>query len=401
MTCSSSTAKRLAHSRWSRRSRSGSFSADSIAQPMLGVVALVPPAVEDRAVERAVERRLHAARPAGFERPARRVQPHVAAVVHLAGDRHVVVGEEHEAVAHAGLAGELLDLLDQLLAGRVGGVRLAGEDELHRPVGVVEHRHQPLGLRQQQRRPLVGGETASEADRQRVGVEHAAAEPATHEADEPTAAGDHRVPHLGGVEVAYDRPLVGAGGRPVVTDHARQQGVDPARRPATAVHAVGDRTDRDLGGGRSGQSPLNIARLTEPWSLATPLRRAASRNAITAMLNFGASSPFSSGLSPTPNSSSIVTPHSAAKPLKYFSISARSKRSIPAGTGVCVVKMPPARTASTAASKGRPPATNSRMRSKLRKAAWPSLLWKTCGSMPSARSARTPPMPRTISWRRR
>ena len=39
--------------------------------------------------------------------------------------------------------------------------------------------------------------------------------------------------------------------------------------------------------GRSGHSPLNIVRLTEPCSWATPLRRAARRNAITAMLNFG------------------------------------------------------------------------------------------------------------------
>ena len=54
------------------------------------------------------------------------------------------------------------------------------------------------------------------------------------------------------------------------------------------------------------------------------------------------------------NSSSIVTPHSAAKPLKYFSIRARSKRSIPAGTGVWVVNTPPARTASTAASNVQP-----------------------------------------------
>ena len=37
----------------------------------------------------------------------------------------------------------------------------------------------------------------------------------------------------------------------------------------------------------------------------------------------------SSGLVPMANSSSIVTPHSAAKPLKYFSMSARSKRSMP------------------------------------------------------------------------
>ena len=80
---------------------------------------------------------------------------------------------------------------------------------------------------------------------------------------------------------------------------------------------------------------------------------------------------------------------------------ARSKRSMPAGTGVCVVNTPPARTASTAPSNGSPAATSSRIRSRLRNPAWPSLLWNTCGSIPRARRARTPPMPRTISWRSR
>ena len=79
-------------------------------------------------------------RAARLERPARRVQPHVAAVVHRPGDRDVVVGEEHEAVAHVGGAGELLDALDQLLARVVGRVRLAGEHELHRALGVVQQR---------------------------------------------------------------------------------------------------------------------------------------------------------------------------------------------------------------------------------------------------------------------
>ena len=33
--------------------------------------------------------------------------------------------------------------------------------------------------------------------------------------------------------------------------------------------------------------------------------------------------------------------------------------------------------------------------------AWPSFMWKTCGCRPSARRARTPPTPSTISWRMR
>ena len=57
---------------------------------------------------------------------------------------------------------------------------------------------------------------------------------------------------------------------------------------------------------------------------------------------------------------------------------------MPAGTGVCVVNTVPARDTSSAASKReRPPAVasvSSRIRSRPRKPAWPSLVWNTSGS---------------------
>ncbi len=151
--------------------------------------------------------------------------------------------------------------------------------------------------------------------------------------------------------------------------------------------------------GISGHSGLNISRLTTPWSWATPLLRAASRKPMTAMLNrvwLG-----SSGSCPRARRSSTEIPASAQKPVKYFSISSRGKRSMPAGTGVWVVNTEPARTASMASGKASPSPISSRMRSRPRKPAWPSLVWNTWVSTPSARSARTPPMPSSISWRRR
>ena len=185
------------------------------------VVALVPPAVEDAAVQRAVEGRLHAARPARLERAAGRVQPDVAAVVHRPGDRDVVVGEEHEPAAHVGLAGELLDALDQLLAGRVGWMGLAGEHELHGAVRVMEQAQQPLGVRQQQRRPLVRGEPAGEADREATRVEDLGAEALPGQADELVAAVVERRPRLDRVDVTDARPSLGIGVRPLLTDDTR------------------------------------------------------------------------------------------------------------------------------------------------------------------------------------
>src|SRR4029450_13149491 len=80
----------------------------------------------------------------------------------------------------------------------------------------------------------------------------------------------------------------------------------------------------------------------------------------------------------------------------------RGNRSMPASTGVWVVKMVPARTVSMAVAGSRPRSwIRRRMRSRPRKPAWPSLVWNTSGSIPRACRARTPPMPSRISWRRR
>ena len=51
------------------------------------------------------------------------------------------------------------------LAGSVGRVGLAGEDDLDRPVGVPEQPGQPVDVGEQQAGPLVGREPAGEADR--------------------------------------------------------------------------------------------------------------------------------------------------------------------------------------------------------------------------------------------
>ena len=78
--------------------------------------------------------------------------------------------------------------------------------------------------------------------------------------------------------------------------------------------------------------------------------------------------------------------------------SSASKRSLPADTGVWIVKTLSRRTVAQAASSVPPAATRSRARSASRNAEWPSLRCQTAGARPSARIARTPPTPRTSSW---
>ena len=227
-----------------------------------GREALGPPAVEHRAVERAVEHGLHARGARGLHRPHRCVEPDVGALDEGPGEGHVVVLDEHEAVPHVGLVGERGDLADELLAQVVGGVGLAGEHELHGALGVEHEPLEPLGLRQQERGPLVGGHAAGEADGERLGVERVVdplelgGGPALGEAvvQEPlTDVLDHadlgrrvRRPECDVVDLGHTVPGVLAGPLPVVADGAGQDLVHLGRHPGGAVDAVGDGPDRRL-----------------------------------------------------------------------------------------------------------------------------------------------------------
>ncbi len=63
------------------------------------------------------------------------------------------------------------DVLDVAFAVVIARMRLAGEDELDGPVLVARQAHDVLQLLEDQRRALVGGKPAREADGQRVGIQ--------------------------------------------------------------------------------------------------------------------------------------------------------------------------------------------------------------------------------------
>ena len=132
--------------------------------------AFGPPAVEDAQVDAAVDRDLLARGAARLLRPARGVEPHVAALHERAPHLDVVVLEEDQVAAELAV-GEREQAPHHLLPLAVGGVRLAGEQELHRPVAVVDDRAQAVEVGHDQERALVGREAAREADRERVRVE--------------------------------------------------------------------------------------------------------------------------------------------------------------------------------------------------------------------------------------
>jgi hypothetical protein len=120
-------------------------------------------------------------------------------------------------------------------------VRLAREEDLHRPAGRVEDAREPLGIAEEQRAALVGREAAREADRQRLGVERLSASarsvvlapraqlrgqaPAA-EADEPLAPSLVRAPQLLAGNLRAARP------------HRRVAGLSAQRGPRYRSYSV-------------------------------------------------------------------------------------------------------------------------------------------------------------------
>ena len=84
-------------------------------------------------------------------------------------DVHGVVLDEHDPAGEARVLLQVRHPLRQGLAAGVARMGLAGEDDLHRPLGVVDQPVQAVEVLEQQVGPLVGGEAAGEAQGQRLG----------------------------------------------------------------------------------------------------------------------------------------------------------------------------------------------------------------------------------------
>jgi hypothetical protein len=92
----------------------------------------------------------------------------------MLGQLHVVVGEEHRVLTHLRAANESHPLTDHCLANLVVGVRLPGQDQLHRTLRMGQQADQPLRIVQEQVRPLVTHEATSEPQRQGVAIQYVA-----------------------------------------------------------------------------------------------------------------------------------------------------------------------------------------------------------------------------------
>ncbi len=100
------------------------------------------------------------------------------------------------------------------------------------------------------------------------------------------------------------------------------------------------------------QIGCHMPRETLACSLLTPLTYAAPRIAATVMQN--ESPPDLQPRRPASRNSSQLTPSFSGSWPMYFSINSSLNMSLPAGTGVCVVKQVVAWTSSTACANDRP-----------------------------------------------
>ena len=160
---------------------------------------------------------------------------------------------------------------------------------------------------------------------------------------------------------------------------AVRQAQDLGGDPGRAVHAVGDRADRHLRGvearPQAGEHlPADLA--VQGADAVDPLRQPHAHDGHVEHLRVAAGEGLGAERQHPVRRQRRVAPC----PLNWRATRSRLNRSIPAGTGVCVVNTVPARHISRASSKVRPRPTYSRIRSTPRKPAWPSLVWKTSGS---------------------
>src|SRR5690606_22843514 len=89
----------------------------------------------------------------------------------MAGDVHVIVFQEDDLAGKAWLLAKLIDAPDQGLAGFIARMRLAGKDELHGPLRIVEDALESFRILENERGPFVGGKATGEAERQCIWIE--------------------------------------------------------------------------------------------------------------------------------------------------------------------------------------------------------------------------------------
>src|SRR6266513_5546076 len=100
------------------------------------------------------------------------VQPKIDTLNKTPRDVAVVIFEKNDAVFESHFTSEFVNLLDHRFARFVTRMRLACENELHRPCRIVEQSLQTFPVAKQERAAFISRETPGKADRQNFRIEH-------------------------------------------------------------------------------------------------------------------------------------------------------------------------------------------------------------------------------------
>ena len=314
------------------------------------------------------------------------------------------------------VVGEGHHLLDELLAAVVGRVALAGDDQLHRPLGVQQQRLEPLRVAQHQGQPLVRGHPAGEADGEDVGVEgglgpaelglggpagqRGLADAAAHLLDQPAAqrAADAQRSAAGILSTPSKctAPSTSTGSPwlevwvPISTS---SRAVQVGACTPLVIEPIGTSLSS-----KPGHRSLNMPRLTCPCSSADAVGPLPQPQAHVRHVELGGvllGTEREQLVQRDPEAGEVALDERLRE-----AVDARRHRRVRGEHGARADGLQRLGEAQPCAS------VSSRIRSTPWKPAWPSLAWKTSGcgvpvSPHQARSARTPPMPSSISWRRR
>ena len=134
-------------------------------------IALEPPTVEHGEVHNTVHQSLLTRSTTGLERTSWSVHPDVHTSHKAASQLHVIVLKEDNLAQELRTAANLVNLLNQALAGTIMWVSLTCEEELHWIVRVVHNLREAVKVGEEQVCTLVSGETTSKADDERIRID--------------------------------------------------------------------------------------------------------------------------------------------------------------------------------------------------------------------------------------
>src|SRR5215467_5643897 len=97
-----------------------------------GVVALIPPAIENAEIGNSIHSRFLAAGAAGFQRSTWIVQPDIHALCQEVSRVHLVIFNECDMSCELRVESQGINLMDQMLAMLIGGMRLSRKHDLYR-----------------------------------------------------------------------------------------------------------------------------------------------------------------------------------------------------------------------------------------------------------------------------